>query len=116
MFRVGQGGQRAVPTAARQEAHRDATPDHAWKVVGLFYFNPHDPAIWVENRVGLGYTLNIGNSRAWLLIGMMGGAGNCRPFPVLRLRLKRGAFEHHSIQPMRTWITSDAGCSTACGI
>ena len=47
------------------------TPDHAWKIGGLIYFNPHDPAIWVEQRVGLGYTLNIGNSRAWLLIGMM---------------------------------------------
>jgi uncharacterized membrane protein len=71
MFRVGQGGQRAVPAAARQEVHGDATPDHAWKVGGLFYFNPHDPAIWVEKRVGLGYTLNFGNSRAWLIIGMM---------------------------------------------
>ncbi len=71
MFRVGQGGQRAVPAAARQGLHGDATPDHAWKVGGLFYFNPRDPAIWVEKRVGLGYTLNIGNSRAWLLIAMM---------------------------------------------
>ena len=71
MFRVGQGGQRAVSPAARQEVHGDATPDHAWKVGGLFYFNPHDSAIWVEKRVGFGYTLNIGNSRAWLLIGMM---------------------------------------------
>jgi Family of unknown function (DUF5808) len=72
MFRVGQGGQRTVAPAARQEVHGDATPDHAWKVGGLFYFNPRDPAIWVENRVGVGYTLNIGNSRAWLLIiGMM---------------------------------------------
>ena len=71
MFRVGQGGQRAVPAAARQEVHGDATPDQAWKVGGLFYFNRHDPAIWVEKRIGLGYTLNIGNSRAWLLIGMM---------------------------------------------
>ena len=71
MFRVGQGGQRAVAPAARQEVHGDATPDHAWKVGGLVYFNPHDPAIWVEERVGLGYTLNFGNSRAWLLIGMM---------------------------------------------
>ena len=50
---------------------RDATPDHAWKIGGLFYFNPRDPAIWVEKRVGLGYTLNVGTSRAWLLIGMM---------------------------------------------
>ena len=71
MFRVGQGGQRAVPAAERQSVHGDATPDQGWKVGGLFYFNPHDPAVWVENRVGLGYTLNIGNSRAWLLIGMM---------------------------------------------
>ena len=71
MFRVGQGGQRAVPAAARQEVHGDATPDHAWKIGGLFYFNRHDPAIWVEKRIGLGYTLNVGNSRAWLLIGMM---------------------------------------------
>jgi uncharacterized membrane protein len=71
MFRVGQGGQRAVAPAARQEVHGDTTPDRAWKVGGLFYFNPHDPAIWVEERVGLGYTLNLGNSRAWLLIGMM---------------------------------------------
>ena len=28
--------------------------------------------MWVEKRVGFGYTLNMGNSRAWLLIaGMM---------------------------------------------
>ena len=71
MFRVGKGGQRAVAPAARQEVHGDATPDHAWKVGGLFYFNPHDPATWVETRVGLSYTLNMGNSRAWLVIGMM---------------------------------------------
>jgi uncharacterized membrane protein len=71
MFRVGQGGQRAVAPAARQEVHGDATPDYAWKVGGLLYFNPRDPAIWVEKRVGFGYTLNMGNARAWLLIGMM---------------------------------------------
>jgi len=71
MFRVGQGGLRAVAPAARQDVHGDATPDRAWKAGGLFYFNPQDPAIWVEKRVGLGYTLNIGNARAWLLIGMM---------------------------------------------
>lgn len=71
MFRVGQGGQRALAPAARQEVHGDATPDSAWKLGGLLYFNPRDPAIWVEKRVGFGYTLNIGNSRSWFLIGMM---------------------------------------------
>jgi uncharacterized membrane protein len=24
--------------------------------------------MWVENRVGIGYTLNLGNWRAWLLM------------------------------------------------
>ena len=72
MLRVGHHGQRAVAPAARQEVHGDATPDHAWKVGGLVCFNPHDPAMWVENRVGFGYTLNMGNPRAWLLMaGMM---------------------------------------------
>jgi uncharacterized membrane protein len=72
MFRVGQGGQRTVAPAARREVHGDATPDDAWKVGGLFYFNPRDPALWVENRIGPGYGLNMGNPRAWLLIaGMM---------------------------------------------
>jgi uncharacterized membrane protein len=70
MFRVGQGGQRAVSPAAR-EVRGDATPDRAWKVGGLFYFNPKDPAIWVEKRVGFGYTLNMGNVSAWVLISMM---------------------------------------------
>jgi uncharacterized membrane protein len=72
MFLVGQGFQKAVAPAARQEVHGDATPDHAWKAGGFLYFNPRDPAIWVEKRIGFGYTLNMGNSRAWLLIaGMM---------------------------------------------
>ena len=61
MFRVGQGGQRNVAPAARQEVHGAATPDHAWKVGGLLYFNRRDPATWVENRVGVGYTPNMGN-------------------------------------------------------
>jgi uncharacterized membrane protein len=72
MLRVGQGGHRAVAPAARREVRGDATPDHAWKVGGLYYVNADDPAMWVENRFGVGYTLNFGNWRAWLLIiGMM---------------------------------------------
>ena len=72
MFRVGQGGLRAVAPAARQDVHGDATPDHGWKAGGLVYFNRHDPVMWVENRIGTGYTLNLGNWRSWaLMIGMM---------------------------------------------
>jgi uncharacterized membrane protein len=38
----------------------DATPNSAWKG-GIIYYNPNDPAILVEKRTGLGYTLNFGN-------------------------------------------------------
>jgi uncharacterized membrane protein len=67
MFRVGQGGHRAVAPAARREVRGDATPDHRW-IFGVYYVNPDDPAMWVENRFGLGYTVNFGNWRVWLLI------------------------------------------------
>ena len=71
MFRVGQGGHRTVAPAALREVHGDATPDHRW-IFGVYYVNPQDPAMWVENRFGIGYTPNFGNWRAWLLIvGMM---------------------------------------------
>jgi uncharacterized membrane protein len=71
MFRVGQGGHRAVAPAARREVHGDATPDRAW-IFGMYYVNPQDPAMWVETRFGIGYTPNFGNWRAWLLIvGLM---------------------------------------------
>jgi uncharacterized membrane protein len=43
------------------------TPDEAWKF-GMFYFNPRDAALFVEKRFGLGWTINFGQSRAWLLI------------------------------------------------
>ena len=45
----------------------DATPDECWKL-GLFYVNPNDPALMVEKRDGIGYTLNFGNRLTWGLI------------------------------------------------
>jgi uncharacterized membrane protein len=65
MFRVGQGGSRAVSPGDAPVG--DRTPDDAWKV-GLIYFNPSDPAVLVEKRVGFGWTLNFGNPWSWLLL------------------------------------------------
>ena len=45
----------------------DTTPDANW-LWGQIYFNRADPAILVEKRMGLGYTLNFGNHRAWLAL------------------------------------------------
>ena len=30
---------------------------------------PKDPAIFVQKRIGFGYTINMGNRLAWMLMG-----------------------------------------------
>jgi uncharacterized membrane protein len=63
---VTQGGTRAaIPAPAAAEG--DHTPDACWKW-GVFYFNPADPAILIEKRFGIGYTLNFGNRWSWAVM------------------------------------------------
>jgi uncharacterized membrane protein len=45
----------------------DGTPDDCWKL-GLVYFNPADPAVMVEKRFGVGYTVNFGNRALWWIV------------------------------------------------
>jgi uncharacterized membrane protein len=46
----------------------DGTPDRYWKA-GIFYVNPGDPAVFVEKRFGIGYTVNFGRPAAWVILG-----------------------------------------------
>src|SRR5215813_2203872 len=41
--------------------------DECWKL-GVFYFNPEDPSLFVPKRSGLGYTLNFANRWTWLVL------------------------------------------------
>lgn len=45
----------------------DRTEDRYWKV-GKIYFNRNDPALLVEKRFGIGYTLNFGHWISWLIL------------------------------------------------
>ncbi len=45
----------------------DTTPDSSW-ILGRLYFNRADPTLFVERRMGLGYTLNLGNPWSWMVI------------------------------------------------
>ena len=65
---LGQGGQRAIAPDARGGIHGDATPDAGWKG-GFVYYNPNDPALLVERRMGIGWTLNMANRCSWLILG-----------------------------------------------
>ncbi|HLY20611.1 MAG TPA: DUF5808 domain-containing protein [Bryobacteraceae bacterium] len=48
----------------------DGTPDECWKL-GQIYYNPDDPALMVEKRFGVGYTINFGNRASWLLVAIL---------------------------------------------
>jgi uncharacterized membrane protein len=45
----------------------DGTPDHCWKW-GIFYYNTDDEALFVETRMGVGWTLNLANKWAWVFL------------------------------------------------
>jgi uncharacterized membrane protein len=45
----------------------DNASDRHW-IGGLIYFNPDDPAMFVEKRIGIGYGLNFGNARSWIVL------------------------------------------------
>lgn len=47
----------------------DDTPDECWKL-GAFYYNPDDPALMVEKRDNLGYTLNFGHTLSWIFLSV----------------------------------------------
>jgi uncharacterized membrane protein len=51
----------------------DRTEDRFWKA-GLFYVNADDPALLIEKRFGIGYTLNLGHPWAWMLLTLLLGA------------------------------------------
>src|SRR5947209_1910952 len=50
------------------QRHRDAKH---WYLGGLIYYNPEDPALWVEKLVGWGYTFNMGNKWVYIYIAIM---------------------------------------------
>ena len=49
----------------------DNTPDECWHMVGQIYYNPNDPAFMVEKRLGIGYTINLGNKLTWVFVALV---------------------------------------------
>jgi uncharacterized membrane protein len=54
---------------AGQTSQGEETPDECW-TLGSIYYNPRDPALFVQKRIGMGYTVNFGNRKSWLLMGV----------------------------------------------
>lgn len=58
---TGQGGSR-IKISQDKEINENASgreDDRHWKL-GVFYFNPSDPALFIEKRFGVGWTINFG--------------------------------------------------------
>ena len=69
LVRRGQAGAR-VASASSDEVVSDRTPEACWKW-GVIYFNPDDPALMVEKRFGIGWTLNFAHRGAWIFMGLI---------------------------------------------
>lgn len=57
----------AIRRVAGEGQPSDPTPNECWKA-GIVYYNPDDPALFVEKRAGIGYTMNFGNRWSWALL------------------------------------------------
>jgi uncharacterized membrane protein len=79
MFRVGQGGSKLkTPSSPDGSAGREDsrtrisnTDDDIYWKLGQFYVNPKDPAVFVEKRFGIGWTVNFGNVLGWVFFGVL---------------------------------------------
>jgi len=73
---LGQGGENLsrrgseLSRAPEELPAGDRTPDQCWKA-GVIYINRDDPAVLVEKRFGVGYTLNLGHPVSWVLLGSL---------------------------------------------
>jgi uncharacterized membrane protein len=71
LFRImwlGQGGAR-LEMGSPDAPLTGGLADNALWILGIWYINPDDPALLVESRFGIGYTMNLGNRMAWLILG-----------------------------------------------
>lgn len=68
-IRLGQGGSRwgKRPRSGSISIRDD---DKYWKL-GMFYFNPEDPALFVEKRFGVGWTSNFARPMTYVFIGIL---------------------------------------------
>ena len=69
-WKYGQGGEKLVYSEIKEnsEEFTEVDEEKYWKW-GVFYYNPEDPAVFVEKRFGIGSTINMARWQSWLAIG-----------------------------------------------
>lgn len=64
--KVGQGGSRLKFSTEPDGVNKPIRDDDSFWKAGVFYFNRNDPALFVEKRFGIGWTINAARPVAWL--------------------------------------------------
>ncbi len=63
-MRLGQDGSRMFESGSNALENDE---DDLWKL-GMFYYNPKDPTVFIGKRVGLGWTVNFARWQSWMMI------------------------------------------------
>lgn len=68
-WKYGQGGEKLVFSEIKEpiEEVTEVDEEKHWKL-GVFYYNPEDPSVFVEKRFGIGSTINMARWEAWVSI------------------------------------------------
>lgn len=66
-FTTGQGGSRVTRVGKQDSTVINRDDDKYWKL-GIFYFNPQDPALFIEKRFGVGWTNNFAHPLSWIIL------------------------------------------------
>ena len=66
-FKTGQGGSRISKVKGKDGETINRDDDRYWKL-GIFYFNPEDPTLFLEKRFGVGWTINFARPLAWMIM------------------------------------------------
>lgn len=64
---MGQGGDR-LKLEDDPKLRKKNMDDEFWRLGSLIYFNPENPEVFIENRVGIGWTVNIGKPTGIILV------------------------------------------------
>lgn len=67
--KVGQGGERLKSNGKEEASSKyDIDDDKYWKLGNSIYYNKEDPSIFVEKRVGIGWSVNAGTSIGMIIL------------------------------------------------
>jgi uncharacterized membrane protein len=68
IYRMMEIEEKLKTLTGTRSVQRESEAEH-WYLGGLFYYNPEDPALFLEKRIGFGYTMNFANKSIFLYFG-----------------------------------------------